>query len=44
MDERDLLTVDDVKDMENDIYIPSYNDKILDSDDVGIDAHDHDHQ
>ena len=29
--------------MENDIYIPSYNDKILEDDDIGIDHHDHKH-
>jgi len=29
VDERDLLTIEDVKDLDNDIYIPSYNDGLV---------------
>lgn len=36
-----LLTIDDVKDLDNDIYIPSYNDELIGGADVGIDNHDH---
>ena len=41
-DERDLPTVDAVKDAQNDIYIPRYNDELTQADHLGIDEHDKD--